>query len=121
MREVEAETQSLRMQLVEVLRDRELRDQQQEALEGDLLKAISQLQLAADQRSLLYRDLARVRAERDADVSTLKEAKRVVDEKLATLEIELKETKKAHKWPVCAMLCTQTTINHPVRSRRPRK
>ena len=67
MREVEAETQSLRMQLVEVLRDRELRDQQQEALEGDLLKAISQLQLAADQRSLLYRDLARVRAERDAD------------------------------------------------------
>lgn len=95
MREVEAETQSLRMQLVEVLRDRELRDQQQEALEGDLLKAISQLQLAADQRSLLYRDLARVRAERDADVSTLKEAKRVVDEKLATLEIELKETKKA--------------------------
>lgn len=89
LRELEAEVQSLKMQLVEAMEDASSREREHAAAEEELARVAGVMQQLLDQRALLYREYARMRDERAAEHRRLEEAARKAGEDAAEARAEL--------------------------------
>ena len=88
LREVEAEAQSLKAQLVEALEESQVREREFAAAEEELERTHGALQGMLDQRALLYREYARLREQRDAEAARMQEQLRKAGDAQAELKAE---------------------------------